>query len=106
MKEHLFGKILRVDQVQTDGREPLALELEDFVQPVRGETRPRVSGDDALRAMRLADQILQSLNAHRWDGEPSVTPPARPAPSDASVLRGPHAWRLKNRRQNPSAAGH
>ena len=106
VKEHLFGKILRVDQVQTDGREPLALELEDFVHAARGGTRPRVSGDDALRAMRLADQILKSLNAHRWDGDASVTPlPAQPVES-TSVLRGPHAWRLKNRRQNPSAAGH
>ena len=34
------------------GREPLALELEDFVQALRGGARPRVSGDDALRAMR------------------------------------------------------
>ena len=67
---------------------------------------PRVSGDDALRAMRLADQILKSLNAHHWDGDASVTPlPAQPVES-TSVLRGPHAWRLKNRRQNPSAAGH
>ena len=70
VKEHLFGKVLRVDQVQTAGREPLALELEDFVQALRGGSRPRVSGDDALRAMRVADQVLKSLNAHRWDGEP------------------------------------
>jgi hypothetical protein len=56
--------------------------------------------------MRLADQILKSLNAHHWDGDASVTPtPAQPVES-TSVLRGPHAWRLKNRRQNPSAAGH
>ena len=68
VKEHLFGKILRVDQVQCEGREPLALELEDFVAAARGESRPRVSGEDALRAMRLADQVLRSLEAHRWDG--------------------------------------
>ena len=106
VKEHLFGKVLRVDQVQTAGREPLALEIEDFVHALRGGTRPRVGGDDALRAMRLADQILKSLNAHHWDGDASVTPlPAQPVES-TSVLRGPHAWRLKNRRQNPSAAGH
>jgi len=106
VQEHLFGKVLRVDQVQTAGREPLALEIEDFVYALRGGTRPRVGGDDALRAMRLADQILKSLNAHHWDGDASVTPlPAQPVES-TSVLRGPHAWRLKNRRQNPSAAGH
>ena len=68
VKERVFGTILRVEQVQTEGREPLALELEDFVQAARGHSRPRVGGDDALRAMRLADQILQSLNSHAWEG--------------------------------------
>ena len=106
VKEHLFGKVLRVDQVQTPGREPLALELEDFVQAVRNKTRPRVCGDDALRAMRLADQILKSLNAHHWDGDTAITPLPAQSVEPASVLRGPHAWRTKTRRQNPTVTGH
>jgi predicted dehydrogenase len=106
VKEHLFGKVLRVDQVQAEGREPLALELEDFVSAVRGESRPRVGGEDAVRAMRLADQILRSLNAHHWDGETAGPPlPAQPAET-SSVLRGPHAWRLKDLRPGAKAAGH
>lgn len=93
IKQHLFGKVLRVDQVQTTGREPLALELEDFVSAARGDSHPRVSGEDALRAVRVADQILRSLDAHHWDGEnPPVASPSLPAEA-ASVLRGPHAWR-------------
>ena len=106
VKEHFFGKVLRVDQMQTSGREPLALEIEDFVQSVRGGTRPRVSGDDALRAMHLADQIVKSLNAHHWEGDAPIT--ALPAQTfePSSVLRGPHAWRIKNRRQNSTSAGH
>ena len=70
MKERIFGKILRVDQVQGEGREPLALELEDFVQSIRTGSRPRVLGLDALRAIRLADQVLRSLRAHAWEGRP------------------------------------
>ena len=82
------------------GREPLALEIEDFVQALRAGTRPRVGGDDALRAMRLADQVLRGLNAHRWDGEPTTTPvPSHPGET-SSVLRGPHAWRIKSLRQS------
>jgi predicted dehydrogenase len=106
VKEHLFGKVLRVDQVQSAGREPLAMELEEFVQAVRGRSRPRVSGDEALRAMRVADQVLKSLNSHRWDVESTnVTLPAQPVES-GSILRGPHAWRLKNLRQSPQRPGH
>jgi predicted dehydrogenase len=106
VKEHLFGKILRVDRVQTEGREPLALELEDFVRAVREGTRPRVNGEDALRAMRLADQILRSINAHEWEGAPGgptgphVVPTPIGAPNPA--LRGPISWRTARVRQGSS----
>jgi predicted dehydrogenase len=100
VKEHLFGKVLRVDKVQTAGSEPLAQELEEFVQSVRGDSRPRVSGDDALRAMQVADQVIRSLNAHRWEGDAAHAPMTAAGPVETgSVLKGPHAWRLKNLRQ-------
>ena len=92
VREHLFGKVLRVDKVEPEPLEPLALELADFVNAARRISRPKVSGEDALRAVRLADQVLSSLELHRWNGES----PALPAES-ASVLRGPHAWRVKTR---------
>jgi predicted dehydrogenase len=107
IKDHLFGKILRVDQVQTEGREPLALELEDFVSAVRDGARPKVSGNDALRAMELADQILRSVNAHAWEGVAAgrvdprdLSAPVQP-PSPA--FRGPISWRIKGIRQGSSA---
>ncbi|HZW35140.1 MAG TPA: Gfo/Idh/MocA family oxidoreductase, partial [Isosphaeraceae bacterium] len=36
IKEHLFGKVLRVDHLEGQSGEPLALELENFVRAVRG----------------------------------------------------------------------
>jgi predicted dehydrogenase len=93
IKEHVFGKILRVDHVDCEGPEALALELEDFVAAARGESSPQVGGDDGLRAMRLADQILRSLDSHRWDGTEAPVP----LPSESSpALQGPHAWRMKS----------
>ncbi len=107
VKERIFGTMLRVDQVQAEGREPLALELEDFVGAVRSATRPRVSGDDALRAMRLADQVLQSLNHHAWEGLPDgpTGPHDLPAPAfDSShTLRGPISWRMQGARQGTAS---
>jgi predicted dehydrogenase len=97
VREHLFGKILRVDRVQEEDRDMLTLELEDFVSAARGLSCPRVSGDDALRAVRLADQILRSLDAHRWDAETS--PEAAQAVESVSILQGPHAWRTRSMRQ-------
>jgi predicted dehydrogenase len=104
VREHLFGKVLRVDRVQAESQEPLALELENFVAAARGLARPRVSGDDALRAVRLADQVLRSLEGHRWHAESAPLPPL--ASEAGSVLRGPHAWRIKSPRQSASPSGH
>jgi hypothetical protein len=108
VKEHLFGKILRVDRVESESREALSLELENFVSAVRGRSRPKVSGEDALRAVRLADQVLKSLEAHRWDSEPAAAMAAMPVslPETSSVLRGPHAWRIKSLRQSTNPANY
>jgi predicted dehydrogenase len=105
VKDHLFGKVLRVDRVETPGREPLALEIEDFVRSARGHSRPRVSGDDALRAMRVADQVLRSLNAHRWDSDPSSAPAISQPTESTTALQGPHAWRIKSLKQNARLTG-
>jgi predicted dehydrogenase len=104
VKEHLFGTVLCVEKQRAADREPLALELENFVAAARGQERPTVSGEDALKAMRLADQVLRSLESHRWEEEPASSTASAPKDS-ASVLRGPHAWRLSNLRQSPSSSG-
>jgi predicted dehydrogenase len=101
VKEHVFGKVLRVDQVQSDGREPLAAELENFASAARGLERPKVSGEDALRAIRVASQIVRSLETHRWGPET-----ATPAAEASSALQGPHVWRLKSLRQNSAPKNH
>jgi predicted dehydrogenase len=104
IKDHLFGKILRVDKVACDSADQLSLELADFVAAARREAPPRVGGEDALRAMRLADQVLRSLEGHRWDGEAAAASAPSPPAEVASVLQGPHAWRIKSLRGAASGA--
>ena len=36
-------------------REPLTLELEDFVQSVLGDTPPKASGEDGFMALRICE---------------------------------------------------
>ncbi|MFO0907909.1 MAG: Gfo/Idh/MocA family oxidoreductase [Isosphaeraceae bacterium] len=99
IKERVFGTILKVDAIQAESREQLPLELDDFVRAVRGESRPRVTGDDALRAMRVADQVLQSLKSHRWDGL-ATDSGSSAVPDPGHALRGPISWRLGAARQS------
>jgi predicted dehydrogenase len=107
VRAHLFGQVLRVDHVQGESREPLALELEDFVRAAQTGGRPRVSGDDALRAIRLADQVLRSLDLHAWEGSPDgPTGPLdlpEPLAEPISGLSGPKVWRYRGTRQGLSA---
>jgi predicted dehydrogenase len=98
VKERIFGKILRVDQVeQPEGREPLALELEDFIAAVRTGSRPKVTGAEALRAVALADRVIKSLNTHHWEGIANgpTGPLDLPAPTVEPIvgLAGPKAWK-------------
>jgi predicted dehydrogenase len=64
-----FGKMVHVEPLQIDDQDPLRSELESFMQCVRTGERPPVSAEDGLAAVRLAEQIVTSLSAHRWDGD-------------------------------------
>jgi predicted dehydrogenase len=105
IKEHLFGKILRVDHLEGQPGEPLALELENFVRAVRGLEPPRVSGEDALRALRLAEQVLRSLEGHHWEPQAAAAHSHAPTAEAASILLGPHAWRIKSLRPSSQPSG-
>jgi predicted dehydrogenase len=63
-----FGKLVHVEPLQIDDKDPLRDELETFVDCVRNRRKPPVSADDGVAAVRLAEQIVQSLATHRWDG--------------------------------------
>lgn len=67
-----FGKMIRVEPLQIDDRDPLSTELESFLDCVRERKRPPVSAEAGMAAVALAEQIVRALSAHRWDGAPSA----------------------------------
>ena len=44
--------------------EPLRLEIESFLDCVERRARPRVSGEDACRALEVARDILDKIEEH------------------------------------------
>ncbi len=46
-------------------REPLTLELEDFVKSVMSDTTPKASGKDGLMALRICEAALESAEKGR-----------------------------------------
>ncbi len=49
------------EEVAVEKEEPLRLELASFIRCVRDRTRPEVSGEEAIEALRVASQILAKI---------------------------------------------
>ena len=58
------SSVIEIPFIQNRG-EPLVLEVEDFIAAVRSGGAPRVGGADALRAVRVATSIVESLRISR-----------------------------------------
>lgn len=67
-----FGKMVHVEPLAFEERNALLDELAAFVDCVRTRRPPPVSVDDGVAAVGLAQRIVQSLQAHRWDGPASA----------------------------------
>src|SRR6266705_2806139 len=58
------GYVVLTEQVRGDGREPLKLELEAFVDAVRNGAQPLVSGREGAAALELAYAIINAIGTH------------------------------------------
>jgi predicted dehydrogenase len=61
LKGAVFGDLLKVEPMVIEEQEPLRAELGSFLDAVRTGGRPVVSGEDGLRALRLAFQVLEAI---------------------------------------------
>jgi predicted dehydrogenase len=55
-----------VQEVKLEEQEPLARELQSFLEAVEQGREPVVPGEHGVRAMKAADTILKEMRAHRW----------------------------------------
>lgn len=63
-----YTDLLKVRNLQFADDQPLARELESFVDAVATGGPPAVSVADGLAAIQTADAIIQSIRSHRWEG--------------------------------------
>ncbi|QGJ69690.1 UDP-N-acetyl-D-glucosamine dehydrogenase [Planctomycetales bacterium 10988] len=66
-KEKLFEGLLAKEQIQAEPCDQLTEELVDFLQAIAEKRDPRTSGEDAAKAVEVAEWILESIESHRWD---------------------------------------
>jgi len=60
-----MSDVISVNQMRGDGAEPLVKELDAFCRCVRERSRPPVTGEDGLEAVRLAERILERVGEAR-----------------------------------------
>jgi predicted dehydrogenase len=104
LKDHLFEDLLPLDRFEAAEVNALLEELNDFAGSIRDQRQPVVTGQQGRDVLAVAEQILQSIAEHRWDGEATgrVGPLAMPA---AAILRGPHWSRTADQPQRRREAG-
>lgn len=64
-----YVKLVKVEPLLVQEKDALADELATFVDCVRNRAPSPVSADDGVAAVRLAEQIVASIQQHRWDGD-------------------------------------
>lgn len=70
MKSAVFGSTIEIETVEGAETDALTAELAEFVSCVTTGHEPMVDGDAALEAMKVAERVLDAVDAHQWDASP------------------------------------
>ncbi|MEE9201425.1 MAG: Gfo/Idh/MocA family oxidoreductase [Candidatus Brocadiales bacterium] len=72
LKNYDFGNLLEIKHIKTENQEePLKKELESFINCVLNNSKPAVSGQDGLNALRVATEVLKKAEEN-WKVTPGV----------------------------------
>jgi len=58
LKSYVFGDLLKIEHIKMDDYEPLKKELESFLDCIVTHKDPIVSGEEGLKAIEVANDIL------------------------------------------------
>lgn len=61
LKSYVFGDLLKIERIKMDDYEPLKRELESFVNCIVEHKEPIVSGEDGLKAIEVAYDIMREI---------------------------------------------
>ena len=92
LKDRLLSEHLPVTALTVEPGDALTAELTDFLAAVRTGRAPRVTGEQALEAVEVAERILSQVRTHAWNG--TEQGPIGPRLGVPAPLRGPH-WHLR-----------
>ncbi|MHC4307311.1 MAG: Gfo/Idh/MocA family protein [Planctomycetota bacterium] len=62
LKNFSFGDMLKIERIKMNNQEPLKKELESFIDCVKNDKQPVVSGEEGIKAIKIADVIREEIN--------------------------------------------
>ncbi|MDG1897615.1 MAG: Gfo/Idh/MocA family oxidoreductase [Fuerstiella sp.] len=62
LKDRVFGQWIQADEIQANSDDAMSLELDDFIVSIRNRSVPKVSGVEGLKAMIVAESVLDALD--------------------------------------------
>lgn len=66
IKEKMFSEVLPVESVQIEPVNAIAAEQSDWAQAIRQQAQPRVTLEQGVANVRVAEMICQQIENHRW----------------------------------------
>lgn len=66
LRERVFGDFIEVQNLEGSDCDALTAELKNFVAAIRGEESVRVDGRRALKALEVAEWIMESAQNNSW----------------------------------------
>ncbi|MEZ6126682.1 MAG: Gfo/Idh/MocA family oxidoreductase [Planctomycetaceae bacterium] len=73
LKDSVFGEWIQSEHLQADASDAMSLELREFIDCIRQDAQPQVSGTEAVNALTVADQVLNSLQLWSYQTGSRVT---------------------------------
>lgn len=62
LKDSVFGEWIQAETIQAADGDAMEMELRDFIAAIQTGSTPKVTASDAVNAMQVAEQVIDSLN--------------------------------------------
>ena len=69
LKRDVFGSFIKSHEPTVSEDDALTAELSSFVESIQTGSPIAVDAEQALSAMQVADQIVNAVHSHQWDGQ-------------------------------------
>ena len=92
LRENLFTELLCKRDLPALEVNAIEQEQINFCHAIRSGELPKVSGAEGRDAVAVAEQILEQVAVHAWDGELGTRSGALAAPTSSSVISLPDSW--------------